>query len=604
MNKPSLKWCTLVGIAITFLSLLPQLHLWYARGSQWQGAYATVDGDEFLYSAYLNALIDGRPRRNDPFSGRDDNPNTPVRESAYSIQVIPAFVISSLAKISGASASTAFIVLIGVAGLLASVAVFWFLLSVTGDYRTAGVGTLFVLCLGGPAAGQGLLGVLLNADVTTLGLPFLRRYNPSASFSLFFVFSTLIWRALVIDNNKRARLYAALGGLVLGALIFCYFFLWTAAAAWVTCCTLLWFYFRPVDRGRTLQVLAVVGVTALFALGPYAYLLSHRATDLDQTQLLVSTHRLDPFRVPEIIGALVLVVLVVAARRDKLKMSRPVSIFAASFAVLPFVIFNQQVVTGRSLQPFHFENFIANYAVLVAVVILFVNLRPQVSPRRLRLIMAVCLLWGVIEVDLAARARYTSNVANDEVIPALQRLRELSMNDGTRAGLRSEGKTPAVVFSPHTDVMRLVPTWTAQGILLGVGGLEFGSVSRRDAKVYTYLYYCGADGQFLRELLQDKGSDRFMNYYARTAIFGHPRVLSKLTFDYRPIQDTEIEEQVRAYESYVASFSQEAALKHPIAYAIVRRDSAFDFSRIDLWYQRDAGESMGAYDLYRLRLRT
>jgi hypothetical protein len=272
--------------------------------------------------------------------------------------------------------------------------------------------------------------------------------------------------------------------------------------------------------------------------------------------------------------------------------------------VLPFVIFNQQVVTGRSLQPFHFENFIANYAVLVAVVILFVNLRPHVSPRRLRLIMAVCLLWGVIEVDLAARARYTSNVANDEVIPALQRLRELSMNDGTRAGLRSEGKTPAVVFSPHTDVMRLVPTWTAQGILLGVGGLEFGSVSRRDPKVYTYLYYSGADGQSLRELLHDKGSDRFMNYYARTAIFGHPRVLSKLTFDYRPIQDAEIEEQVRAYETYVASFSQEAALRHPIAYVIVRRDRGFDFSRIDLWYQRDAGESMGAYDLYRLRFRT
>ena len=70
--------------------------------------------------------------------------------------------------------------------------------------------------------------------------------------------------------------------------------------------------------------------------------------------MLISTHRLDPFRVPEIIGALVLLVLVFAVRRRKLKMSNEQNIFAASFAVLPFVLFNQQVVTGRSLQPFDF----------------------------------------------------------------------------------------------------------------------------------------------------------------------------------------------------------------------------------------------------------
>ena len=114
---------------MTLLSLLPQIRLWVARGSQWHGAYATVDGDEFLYSAYLNALIDGRPRRNDPFGGRDDNPKAPLPESTFSIQFIPSFVIASLARAIGTSASTAFIILIGAAGVLASVAVFWLLLA-------------------------------------------------------------------------------------------------------------------------------------------------------------------------------------------------------------------------------------------------------------------------------------------------------------------------------------------------------------------------------------------------------------------------------------------------------------------------------------------
>jgi hypothetical protein len=187
------------------------------------------------------------------------------------------------------------------------------------------------------------------------------------------------------------------------------------------------------------------------------------------------------------------------------------------------------------------------------------------------------------------------------MVPVLRRLRELSRNDGTISGLREEGKTPGVVFSPDTQLMRLLPTWTAQGILLGVGALDFGA-PRRDPKVYTYLYYSGATGQSLRDLLHDKSGDTFLNHYARSAIFGLPRVSSKLTFHYKPIQDAEIDEQVHAYETYVESYSREVALKHPIAYVVVHRDSGFDFSRIDLWYERDTGERVGDYDLYRLKL--
>lgn len=600
--RATVRWFALAAIPIVLLSMLPQILLWAERGSQWNGAYAVVDGDEFLYSAYINALLGGRPRRNDPFSGRDDHPRAPMQESGYSINVVPAFVISSLAKVCGVSASTAFIVLIGMAGLLATAAVFWLVLSVTGDLRIAAMGSLLVICFGGPAAGQGLLGIIVNADVTSLGFPFLRRYQPSATFSLFFVFVTLIWRALVVQNNKRVWLHAALGGVVLGALVFSYFYLWTTAVAWFTCCTLWWLYFRPIDRARTLKIFAIVSVIALFAIGPYMYLLSNRSTSLDESQMLVSSHRPDLFRVPEIIGALVLASMVMAVRRHKLEITNRACLFAASLAALPFVVFNQQVITGKSLQPFHFETFIVNYAVLVSVVILVAKLR-HISSQFFRFAIALCLLWGIIEVTLPARARYQANVINDEMVPALRRLKELSISDGTQSGLRHEGKTPAVVFSPHTDLMRLLPTWTAQGILLGVGSLDFGSGSRRDPKVYLYLYYCGVTGQSLRELLQNKSEDTFMNLYARGAIFGLERVRPKLTSNYKPIQDAEIEEQVRLYETYVASFTPEAALKHPIAYVVVRRDSPFDFSRIDLWYQRGVAEPNGVYDLFRLSAR-
>ena len=65
------KWGILAALALMILGLYPQMHLWAREGRSWAGAYAYFDRDEVAYSAYLQALIDGRPRRNDPYTGYD-----------------------------------------------------------------------------------------------------------------------------------------------------------------------------------------------------------------------------------------------------------------------------------------------------------------------------------------------------------------------------------------------------------------------------------------------------------------------------------------------------------------------------------------------------
>src|SRR6266852_6961569 len=105
------KWCALAATATVLLSLVPQVQLWLVRGRDWNGAYASLQGDEYLYSAYINALIDGRSRRNDPFAGQDSILRSPLPESTFSIQFVPAYAISLLARAFGTSASASFIVL-------------------------------------------------------------------------------------------------------------------------------------------------------------------------------------------------------------------------------------------------------------------------------------------------------------------------------------------------------------------------------------------------------------------------------------------------------------------------------------------------------------
>src|SRR5262249_54638806 len=192
-NGSGWQWCALASFAIVILALIPQFHFWAVRGSQWNGAFTVVQGDELLYSAYVNALIDDRPRRTDPPTGRDDHPQAPLPESLFSVQFIPAYAVALPARIVGISASTAFILLLGVEGLLTSLSLCWLFTSLTGDKRFAALAILVVLSFGALAGGHGLVWLILKPDVRVVGLPFLRRYEPGVPFPLCFVFCTLIW---------------------------------------------------------------------------------------------------------------------------------------------------------------------------------------------------------------------------------------------------------------------------------------------------------------------------------------------------------------------------------------------------------------------------
>jgi hypothetical protein len=145
------------ALATTILALYPQLNLWSLTGKEWNGVYAYNDIDEVAYAAYLSALMQGRPRRNDPYTGRDDKPQAPQKESLFSIQFLPPFVVAKLANLLGLNISWAMIALGAVAGFFSGLALFWLIRAVTGDDRVAMVGALAVVCLGTLACAQGAL---------------------------------------------------------------------------------------------------------------------------------------------------------------------------------------------------------------------------------------------------------------------------------------------------------------------------------------------------------------------------------------------------------------------------------------------------------------
>jgi hypothetical protein len=599
---PSWKWCALVAAAMIALSLVPQIQLLFARGREWNGAYASLQGDEYLYSAYINALIDGRPRRNDPFAGRDAVAGSSLPESTFSIQFIPAYAIALPARAFGISASTAFILLTPIAALLTTASIFWLLFSITGDTKCAAVGVLFILCFGAVAGDQGLLAVLLN-EKRSFFVPFLRRYQPVVAFPLFFVLPTLIWRALTRPAIQVARLNSILTGIAFGVLVFSYLYLWTSAAAWLACLAVSWILLRPAQgRRHDLEVFGIILFLAVLSLIPYLYLVSHRATSLDQAQALALSHRPDLFRIPELIGAFILLALVVNIRRKKIARDDPRVIFAASFGLLPLVLFNQQILSGKSIQPFHFEAFTANYGALVGLVILS-SLVWRTSARTLRWIAIASLVVGTLEVSIPGWARTRVGIMEDQMVPVLKRLNALSREDGTLNNLRTSGKTEGVVFSPHPEVMGLLPTWAPQGTLLGAAALDFGTESAHERRelLYLQMYYSQVDAERFRDFLREKSDDTYMNFYAPSVIFGDERFLELVSKHAKPIEESEIEHEVQEYQAYLNVVSPEQLMSHPLKYLILRSDANQNLFALDRQYERDAGEQIGGYVLFSLK---
>ncbi len=408
-NETRTRWLCAVfaGCVLLLLSLYPQLQLWVTRGnlSSQALAYNHGLGDEVAYAAYINSLIAGRPRLNDPYTGRDGS----QAESLFSIQFFPAYAIALPARAFGLSGTQAFMLLTPVAAFLSALALFWLIVLVTGNNRLAVCGVFLVLCLGTLVSSEGTIAMWVGKTVHFDYFPFLRRYQPAASFPLIIVFFALVWRVFS-GETKRWFLLSTITGVVLGLLVFSYFYLWTAAIAWLILLTLIWVIARPDDRAVVLRAAAVTGGVFATALIPYLILLSHRAETTETVQALVLSRAPDISSPSELVGGLVLLVLLLGSIFRKIDCRDRHVIFAASFAALPFVVLNQQLITGRVMQPIHYKGFVTGYSVLIAVV-LTMALRWRIRgdqfwaiSKRVMLWVALAALdWGMIETHQAAK---------------------------------------------------------------------------------------------------------------------------------------------------------------------------------------------------------
>lgn len=623
-----MKWRygIIAGLFLAIFSLYPQGKLIYNRGwSEWNGHYAYNDIDEVAYASYIKALIDGRPRKNDPYTGRDDSPDAPQPESLFSIQFAGPYTIAIPARILGVPATWAITISGAIAAFLTALAIFWLIGMITGDSLYAMADALIVLCLGALFAGEGAIGEILDTGFAYPYFPGFRRYIPAMAFPAFFAFVAFVWKAIVNGKGRAERgdlslptgplntmgdprpffsfsplLLLSLSLLAFAYCVYTYFYVWTTAIAWLGCLTLLLLVLRPEGLVRDLKWLGLLAIGCIAALVPYSYLLSHRSTTMDDVQMLVLTHHFDLTRTPEMIGFVTLLVIATAVAMGVFTLRDRGTIFAISLALTPAILFNQQVVTGRELQPIHYQVFIGNYVAGLAMVVTFALLW-RVNPGRERLpwrlvigaIAAAAAIWGFVECHYTVRVLDDVNVARDEALPLGRRLAELAKSD-------PNARKATVLYLPIAEADDF-PTLAPEPVLWARHQHVFADVSWQENKerYYQQLYYSGITPDELAERIKD-GED----IVSLIALFGWGRHSDRLNSNYKPLLYKEIDEEADNFRKYLDTFDARAGSAIHLSYLVTRSDEGDpSLDNLTNWYELYDREEWGKYALYKLRLK-
>lgn len=577
-----------VGIFMALLSLYPQIYFQVSRGADYKGSTFFYDYDEPAYAAYLQALIDGRPRKNSIYQSSTE---PQVYENLLSIQFVAPYLIAVPSRFFGFSADTAFLLISVVAAFLAGLSVYLLLCKLTENPYLAAIGTLFVLLFGTNVSGASLIKELIGFGASSFYPTFLRRYTPAIPFPFISVLIGFIWMGVKSNKPKEKYLYAVLASFCFAFLVYSYFFYWTAMLAWLVFIAGLNLIFQR-DK-HSWNFWGIIFISVLVILIPYFLLLLDRNTTTDSAQILENTRKLVFLRPSLIVGLSIFLATIFAIKMKWIELQNQTTIFIISLSALPLIVFNQQIVTGYSLQPMHYNMYILNYLVLLSLVLfigqLFTVKINKIKPIYWLLPAILCGCWGIIEINYTTKYRFGYNLRRDESFLVNRRLAEIAKTDFSKA------KTQ-ITFCIDSNQCDNQPTIAPQGVLWSEHLYLSGNLSSEEhqKRYFLFSYFQGKTPDKIRFMLQSCPNEECR------ALIGW-RVNPTLSFYSSQVTNDEINLIVEKYSQFIQNISAEEALNPTISYLILPQNWKIDLSNFERWYEKENGEQIGNFTLYKVK---
>lgn len=534
---------TVLAVLFACLVMMPSFLQRFDQRYPYQGIHILGPDAEVYYAARVREVYDGFPSLgNTFFSAPKDQPA--LQPS------LPELTIAYAGMTLGFNSLQAFLA----AKVVLAIAVFMLftllLLLVTGRPWVSLFATVAALEAGALLAAPWDWPLFLHPASASLEfLRFSRAVNPQWTVTFFLI--ELILLALWVQSGRRLPLL--LSALFSCTLIYSYLYAWTYFFA-VVGVLFLWFAGRG-DRRRVMDLTLFWVIVAVIAI-PYVVHLSLLSghpwyTDTSRRLGLVLRHG------PVILSVWNAVFIGFAlATRTLWPRKWPL---LPAVALAGFVAFNQQIITGHSIVPHHYNWYFIQPLASIFVCAFALSLLPYAFlSRRLRVVM--CVLFVLLCTSVASVQQWVAYQGIREYWGNIQHMAPvIAYADQTlRPG--------QVVYSQDVAVLNIVPVATGADVYFA--GNATLALTSDDRARYTYFMDLWLQGVTSDDAARDFPTVRRFMLSSRL----HAIYYREAAGDYTRIPDEEVSHNVELYREFFALSLKEKLSRYPMSAVITTPD--------------------------------
>lgn len=347
------KWAILLALISAIIIVYPQLYFRYDNSQSYQGFDMMHTADEDAYLGMIQEVQDGYFWSGNPYlkEGKKD---------PYTIQPLGPIIVGLLGKLFLLDLNNTVLLSRFLFPTLCFLVIYWFTFLLSKDELTALTSSTMVI-LGSILLSRQVFQVLTGESPRLDFLIFTRLINPPVSSLFFFGFLIFFWLFL----ERKKWIWGVFSALTLGLSFYLYFYTWTFLYAFCGVFMLILLFQKKWSEIKRIMLVPLGGI--LIAI-PYFWNLYQSSTyptflEVARRNGLLETHTptfgfLIPF--------LLIIFLIFFPRQWKERY-----FFSLALVLAPFVVLNQQIITGKTLINAHYHWYCHTPLAIIFFLIIF-----------------------------------------------------------------------------------------------------------------------------------------------------------------------------------------------------------------------------------------
>lgn len=382
------RWVIILGIIVSLLCALPQMY--FRIDHRTDGVY---QGIELLpdspWSARAREVMDGHPWFGNIY-------NKDGKDQPYLFQPLGSIITAYTGELFSFNINNTLLLSRLVFPFIVTILIYSFVFLISRDKLAALTSTAILLLADSVLRPFGVMQIL-HGKLPDEFLRLSRPVNPAMIYVFFFGFLVSFW---YYYKNRTVR-YGILSAVLLGLNFYNYLYTWTYLYAFGGLLVLFHMYER---QWKEVKKLSYVFFGALIVGIPYLINL-YKVTTYPTYEEVGARFGVVLTHMPLFVGFTVIIAifafLFFFPKKDTYEYY-----FNLALVLTPFITMNQQIITGKILQPNHYHWFFHKPVVIIVICIVIFSLLTRLGWTRLRALTAGAML--VVSVATGAFIQYVS----------------------------------------------------------------------------------------------------------------------------------------------------------------------------------------------------